>query len=167
MRVRTDLLSPLLLLFASCGDPRREVDPPAPSPLGAEAIPIRVSGQVALAGSLARAADGAVFLIVRAAGSASPISMRSYLLGDPLWFSRDGGERVLHFGLGDPDRHAGRGATAGTPLELEVRYDPDGLLVTAEGIVRKLLPIRPDSSGISVVLGAEDSRASDSSARGG
>jgi hypothetical protein len=154
------------MLLASCGDRRPEPSAAALPATEVGTIPVRLSGRIVLARPLAEVADGAVFLIVRAAGSAAPLSMRSYLLGDPLWFSGDAGERVLHFGLGDPDRHDGRRATAGQRLELEVRYDPDGLLVTVEGIVQKVLTVEPTSSEISVVLG-EGPRSSDSAARGG
>lgn len=166
MRIRSDLLLPLLLL-GSCGDwrPWRSASSsPAASP---ETISLRLSGQVALAGSLAEAVDGAVFLIVRRAGSTSPVWMRSYLLADPLWFEREQGERVLRFGLADADRQSERGVTIGEPLELEVRYDPDGVIVTLEGVVREVLPLSPKAGEIAILLGVEDSRASDSSPRGG
>jgi hypothetical protein len=132
----------LFLLCAACS----RTPEPAPSlgePLPPGTIP-RFTGEVVLAGKLARATDGSVEISVRPIGGKNAIWSRSYEIGDP-WWTESANRRSLPFGLSPLDGVEGSGAPspsagsrAGTgsrepaqqaiskEMEIVVRFDADG-----------------------------------------
>lgn len=95
---------------------------------------VHLAGRVLLAGSLAKAQNGAVFLIARSGGRTALV--HKYDMSGPVW-STQGDERVLSFSLTDQDDMGGVGAPVGSKMELEARYDPDGFVDTKPGIEKK------------------------------
>jgi hypothetical protein len=150
--IRCVLLALLLGLANSCGDePQRieksasPVSPHAASPHSASGATgsapttmpdatVRLAGRVKIAGSLAKAHSGAIFMIARNGGRTALV--HRYEMSGPFW-SAQGDERVLTFSLTDQDNMGGVGAPIGAKMELEARYDPDGYVDTRPGIEKK------------------------------
>jgi len=163
MRRHRQLLPGLLLLGLSasaCGDrPERIEDGSASSKPAAAApasAPARFEGRVVLQGSAEEAPGAAVFLSARRVGQRLPTLSRKYELRDPAW-TKDGENRVLKFQLTDLDNMGGFGAPMAAEMEIEARFDPDGMIdprpgSDEPGVVRAAVPASPGAKGIEVVL---------------
>jgi hypothetical protein len=163
--LRCSSLVLVLLAFVSCGDEPQRIGksepmsaghapfgdsmPPGHPPVG-DSMPsgrppvaagmARLGGRVRLAGNLAKARSGAVFVIARSDGKLALV--HKYDMTDPLW-ADSGNERVLTFSLTDADNMAGVGAPVGSKLDVEARYDPEGFVGTTPsdkpGVVRSII----------------------------
>lgn len=149
-------------LALACGEPPEKIQKSTPSmpaghgsQAGVPSDPARFAGQVALRGDLAQAREGSLFVIVRQKGSRMPSLARKYEVGDPVWIDR-GDERVLRFALDEAspeDRMGGTGIALAGELELEARFDPDGVLETKEGNRSEVVAVERGEQDVSVVLG--------------
>lgn len=163
MRRRHDRLHAALLLaflVSACGEGPERIGqeaptskPPAPAPASSEP---RFEGRVVLKGTTEDAPGAAVFLSARRVGQRLPSLSRKYELRDPAW-TKDGESRVLQFQLTDLDNMGGFGAPMATEMEIEARYDPDGMINTTPGavdpgVVRAAVPATPGSKAVEVVL---------------
>jgi hypothetical protein len=90
-------------------------------------------------------------VIVRQPGSRMPTLARKYELGDPAWVAR-GEQRVLPFALDETYNMGGAAAPGGEQMELEARFDPDGLIETKTGNESEVVQVRPGATDIAVTL---------------
>lgn len=135
-------------LCAACGEaPQRVAGPASPQ----QDLPARFAGSVRLQGALAKLDSGSLFLIVRPPGSRVPSLARKYEIGDPA-FSTDGAERQLRFALDERDSMFGEHAPMFDEMEVEARFDPDGIVDTDDGVVRASARARPGDREVSIVL---------------
>lgn len=129
---------------------------PHPAPVSMEA---RFEGRIVLEGASEGAPGAAVFLSARRIGQRLPTLSRKYELRDSAW-TKEGENRVLKFQLTDLDNMGGFASPMAAEMEIEARYDPDGLIdpgpgAKEEGVVRSAVPASPGSPGsktIEVVL---------------
>ncbi len=141
-------------MCVACGDTAERV---AVDPRTA-ALPVRFAGSVHLQGALAEVESGSLFLFVSPPGSRSPTLARKYEIGDPA-FSIDGNGRQLRFALDERDCMIGAGAPMLEEMEVEARFDPDGVLDTDEGVVRASVRARPGDGELSIAVSSgADSR---------
>lgn len=163
MRRRQDLLHAALflgLVCAACGDrPERigqeSAAPPKPAPAPVSSEP-RFEGRVVLEGAVESPPAAAVFLSARRVGQRLPTLSRKYELRDAAW-TKEGENRVLKFQLTDLDNMGGFGAPMAAEMEIEARFDPDGLIdprpgAEEPGVVRSAVPASPGSKNVEVVL---------------
>lgn len=161
MRRRTTLLYPALffaLLAAACGDRPERLEKgaaPAPAAHPAAAEP-RFAGKVFLEGSTEGATGAAVFLSARRVGQRLPSLSRKYELSDPAW-KQEGERRVLEFKLTDLDNMGGFGAPMAAEMEVEARYDPDGMIdptpgAVDPGVVKAAVPASPGAKTLEIQL---------------
>jgi hypothetical protein len=154
----------LLALLAACGEPPQKIPKPAaslppghPSPEArVPSNPARFGGTIALRGTLVQAREGSLFVIVRQKGSRMPALARKYEVADPVWTDR-GDERVLRFSLDEAnaeDRMGNTGTTLEGELELEARFDPDGVIETKEGNQSAVVRVERGDQDVTVTLGA-------------
>jgi hypothetical protein len=134
-------------LWVACGDAAERF---AADPRAAD-LPARFGGSVQLQGALAEIESGSLFLFVSAPGSRSPTLARKYEIGDPA-FSTDRDERRLRFALDERDCMIGASAPMFEEMEVEARFDPDGVLDTDEGVVRASVRARPGDGEISIAV---------------
>ena len=163
MKAATIAACLLASLALACGEPPQKIPKSTTSmPEGHAAHPAvptdpaRFAGQIALRGELAQAREGSLFVIVRQKGSRMPSLARKYEVADPLWVDR-GTERVLRFSLDEAspeDRMGGTGIALAGEIELEARFDPDGVLETKEGNRSEVVAVERGDQEVSVVLGA-------------
>jgi hypothetical protein len=134
-------------LCAACGDAavRTSADGAASN------LPARFAGTVHLQGELARVESGSLFLFAHPPGSSSPTLARKYEIGDPA-FSDEGDEVQLRFALDERDRMVGGSAALFDEMEIEARFDPDGILDTSEGVVRASVRARPGDGELSIAV---------------
>jgi len=163
MRRRQDLLYAALslcLVCAACGDrPERlgkeSGSPPKPAPAPVSSEP-RFAGRLVLEGLAESPPGAAVFLSARRIGQRLPSLSRKYELSDAAW-KKEGDKRVLLFQLTDVDNMGGFGAPMAAEMEVEARFDPDGMIdprpgADEPGVVRAAVPASPGSKEIEVVL---------------
>jgi hypothetical protein len=173
-RLRGPVLSvPLLgLLLAACGDPPQPVEestspmsarggtatgtlppghpPTQPRAADARSQDARFEGVVRLRGALAERESGFVFVSVMPEGSRMPIYSRKYSLDEPAVGAAEDGERVLRFEL---DRRYALSTIPPGQLELNVRFDPDGIVDSKEPeVLDAAVPIEPNRTDVEVVL---------------
>lgn len=134
-------------LCAGCGEKPQRIGQGERKP----ALPARFAGNVHLEGALAQAQSGSLFLIVREPGSRVPSLTRKYEIGDPA-FSVQDDVRVLHFALDERDNMGGVAVPMADDMEIEARFDPDGIVDTSEGVVRAAVHARPGEREISIVV---------------
>jgi hypothetical protein len=146
LHVRCLLLVLLLGLAASCGDEPQRLGKSEPAPANPHAempanphaemssATVRLAGRVQLAGTLAKAQSGAVFMMARSGGKIALV--HKYDMSGPAW-STQGDQRVLNFSLTDQDNMGGIGAAVGAKMDLEARYDPDGFVDTKPNVEKK------------------------------
>ena len=161
--VRSSTLLGMLLATATvagCGDPPEKISKPRPDAAGAAAAhstvraasPMLYKGKIVLAGTLADAKAGSVFVIVRQPRSKLPTLTRKYEIGDPLW-TGSGGERVLYFSLDETHNMGGAASPPGEKMELEARFDPDGMIDTKDGIASSVVEVGASgATDVSVTL---------------
>ena len=152
--MRTAFPAGLLLLMCACDEePRRVVSSATRS--SAPAARVRFAGRVELAGALAAASTGSVFVTARARGARAPSLSRKYEIGDPAWSMLDG-KRVLYFALNEKDDMDGAGAPIGSEMELEARYDPDGVIEIGRaqeiGVVKAVVGAKAGDTELSITL---------------
>lgn len=99
--------------------------------LGGEPI---FGGIIELGGELADSTQGGVFVIVRAPGQANTLMVRKLEVTSSV--VREDGSRVLAFELTGED-HGGGALPAN--VELEAYFDPDGIVESKEGQVRRTI----------------------------
>lgn len=104
------------------GSPHGEHGAPSGEPIFA--------GYIVLAGEIAHRSEGAVFVIARAPGQAGSLLVRKLELSDGEL--RADGTRSIPFELSEQDSH---GAQIPAQVQIEVYYDPDGIVETREGRV--------------------------------
>jgi hypothetical protein len=131
----------LLLFTASCSEVPAE---PAAPPDG-------FSGRATLVGDLAAAESGALMVSVYTPGSKMPLM--TYRVGmDSPEVSRVDGEVHFDFLL-DPTTSMIPGSVPeDLPLELEVRFDEDGIVETKEGDVTARVPVELGDDDLELTL---------------
>lgn len=156
-RLRTTTWVASLLVLSSCGEAPVHVDKAQSAPGGGAVASstssksVRFAGRVYLTGSLATAKSGSLFVIVRQPGSRVPSLTRKYEIADPAWSLQDD-MRMLYFALDERDNMGGVGAPMNEHMELEVRYDPDGIIDTADGVEKTIVSVSPGDTELAVTL---------------
>jgi hypothetical protein len=85
-----------------------------------------------------------------------PSLSRKYELSDPAW-KQEGERRVLEFKLTDLDNMGGFGAPMAAEMEVEARYDPDGMIdptpgAVDPGVVKAAVPASPGAKTLEIQL---------------
>jgi len=116
--------------------------------------PATLAGQIELAGELASARRGTLTLCAWGVGEtgrkgAQPYLSRTYVIDDPDW-TRGEGVLTRYFGLCDADRVGDPARGLPCELEIEASFDPDGLQITREGVVRGSAPARNGAKDVSI-----------------
>jgi hypothetical protein len=125
---RLALLGSFFGVYA-CG---ADVDRTPRSAAGSAARPaLAASGEIVVRGEPLSEDLGAVSVSIERAGGGPALVARTWELSDPIWRERRG-ERRLYFRVDERDRVAGAAATVTGPLDLVVRWDPDGNPDTVE-----------------------------------
>lgn len=132
---------------------------PAAAPASAET---RFEGRLVLEGVAEGTEGAAVFLSARRIGQRLPTLSRKYELRDSAWM-KEGEHRTLKFQLTDLDNMGGFGAPMAAEMEIEARYDPDGMIdprpgAEEPGVVRSAVPASPGSKGTEIVLRLGESK---------
>lgn len=133
-------------LCVACGDAAQRTAADS-----AADLPVRFAGTVRLRGGLAHAESGSLFLFAQPPGASAPTLARKYEIGDPA-FSSDGDERQLRFALDERDRMGSEVVGMLEEMEIEARFDPDGVLDTSEGVVRASVRARPGDGELSIAV---------------
>lgn len=157
------------LWLAACGDAPRKVEPPAaadehghahddghdhasPAP-GAAGSPAW-SGVIVLKGPRAESDSGVLMISLVSRGQRMPrMTYRIPLAGQPPAID---GERRIPFRLDEQSDMLRAGLPAelqGTPLDLSVRFDQDGMVETREGDVTIAAPVAWGAEGLEIVVG--------------
>ncbi len=154
------------VLVAGCGDRPQRVtgassetqaaSPHAPAQAAAPLKAPKFAGRVVLEGELANAKTGAVFLSARRKGQRLPSLSHKYEMNDAGW-SSSGASRTLEFALTEADNMGGFGAPLGAEMEVEARYDPDGMIdptpgAVDPGVVKAAVPASPGDKGLAITL---------------
>ncbi len=138
-----------LLCLAFCGACG---DSPPPVDSGSTAdLPSRFAGSVSLRGDLATVESGSLYVSVRPPGSRFASLARKYEIGDPA-FAGAGDERLLRFSLDERDAMESVRAPMFEEMEVEARFDPDGVLDTMDGVVRSTVRARPGAREVAIVV---------------
>lgn len=171
----------IALFAAACGDAPRKVDPPAPyggqahhpgdghdhsaddghghpAPAAAAATATTGSpswsGTIVLKGPRAESDSGVLMVSLVSRGQRMPrMSYRLPLVGQPPAVD---GERRIPFRLDESSDMLRTGLPPelqGTPLDLSVRFDQDGMVETREGDVTIAKPVEWGGEGIEIVIG--------------
>jgi len=148
------------LVCPACSDRPERIgkDSESPSKPAAAPVPaeVRFEGRIVLEGAPEGAEGAAVFLSARRIGQRLPTLSHKYELSDAAW-TKEGERRILKFQLTDLDNMGGFGAPMAAEMEIEARYDPDGLIdprpgADETGVVRASVPASPGSKGTEVLL---------------
>lgn len=170
------ILVPILLalLSAACGDAPQKVDAPAPAAHSAgdghdhsaddghdhsahattSAESPTFSGVIVLKGPRAESDSGVLMVSLVSRGQRMPrMSYRLPLAGQP---PAADGERRIPFRLDQSTDMLRSGLPAelqGTPLDLSVRFDQDGMVETREGDVTVAVPVGWGAEGLEIPIG--------------
>jgi hypothetical protein len=165
-----------VLLLAACGDAPQKVDPPPPAPRNAQAHSAddghdhsaddghdhsapaggspSFSGVIVLKGPRAESDSGVLMVSLVSRGQRMPrMSYRLPLTGLPPAVD---GERRIPFRLDEKSDMLPGALPAeleGTPLDLSVRFDQDGMVETREGDVTVASPVGWGAEGLEIVVG--------------
>lgn len=176
------LLTSASLWLASCGDAPRKVDPPQPNSAGGQAhyegdghdhsaddghdhgaAPSTAaapaggpswSGVIVLKGERATSDKGVLMVSLVSRGQRMPrMTYRLPLTGQSPAVD---GERRIPFRLDQSTDMLRSGLPSelqGTPLDLSVRFDQDGMVETREGDVTVAMPVGWGAEGLEIVVG--------------
>jgi hypothetical protein len=167
MHARPILVPTLLaLLLAACGDAPQKIDAPAPAAHSADdghdhsthattsAETPTFSGVIVLKGPRAESDTGVLMVSLVSRGQRMPrMSYRLPLSGQPPAVD---GERRIPFRLDQGTDMLKSGLPAelqGTPLDLSVRFDQDGMVETREGDVTVAVPVGWGAEGLEIPIG--------------
>jgi hypothetical protein len=110
------------------------------------------AGSVVLAGELGERRQGGVFVIARAPGGGGSLLVRKLEVSEGERGAD--GARILAFELTDQDSH---GVQIPPDVQLEVYYDPDGIVETREGRVTRVFPATRGDLSLRLVLDPTES----------
>jgi hypothetical protein len=155
MRKCNVLLGSMLLavgcLTTACGDSPKPVQP-APTKSASAPTSDSISGRAILEGALAQASEGFLMVSAFPPGSRMPLLSYRVPISDPSIQKGSDGRRVFTFHL-DPHTSMIPGSVpAGTQVELEIRYDRDGVVETKDGDVTAKSTVKVGDSALELVL---------------
>ncbi len=110
----------------------------------AEQGPLTFGGVALLHGALGQDREGALFISLRPEAGGMPVLSHKLELGDARLEPAVDGVRRVPFLIDDRHTMMAGMPTAGR-FQLEVRYDPDGIVDTRDGIVVERVPARRGS----------------------
>ena len=127
-------------------DLHRSLLDPHESPGAALGETLDYAGVIRLAGDLAAADEGVLFVSVMRVGDNRPLGSTKIDLSEPSSGSKEADERLVPFVLGGV-------SVADQELELQVRFDLDGYVDTKEqGGVLRSFPVSAGDAAIDVTL---------------